>query len=102
MAEFMTGMKRTDYCGDLRIGDVGREVTVCGWVQRCRDLGQLIFIDLRDRTGIVQLAFNDKQTKKFLIRHFHAEVNLFLPQRALFAKEVQRTAKSPQAISRLL
>ena len=59
MAEFMTGMKRTDYCGDLRIGDVGREVTVCGWVQRCRDLGQLIFIDLRDRTGIVQLAFND-------------------------------------------
>ena len=32
MAEFMTGMKRTDYCGDLRIGDVGREVTVCGWV----------------------------------------------------------------------
>lgn len=90
MAEFMTGMKRTDYCGDLRIGDVGREVTVCGWVQRCRDLGQLIFIDLRDRTGIVQLAFNDKQTKKFLIRHFHAEVNLFLPQRVLFAKEVQK------------
>ena len=93
MAEFMTGMKRTDYCGDLRIGDVGREVTVCGWVQRCRDLGQLIFIDLRDRTGIVQ---------KFLIRHFHAEVNLFLPQRVLFVKEVQKTAKSPQAISRLL
>lgn len=43
MAEFMTGMKRTDYCGDLRIGDVGREVTVCGWVQRCRDLGQAHF-----------------------------------------------------------
>ena len=101
MAEFMTGMKRTDYCGDLRIGDVGREVTVCGWVQRCRDLGQLIFIDLRDRTGIVQLAFNDK-TEKFLIRHFHAEVNLFLLQRVLFAKEVQKTAKSPQVISRLL
>ena len=40
MAEFMTGLKRTDYCGDLRITDVGREVTVCGWVQRCRDLGQ--------------------------------------------------------------
>ena len=38
MAEFMTGMKRTDYCGDLRIGDVGREVTVCGWGERCRDL----------------------------------------------------------------
>ncbi len=59
MAEFMTGMKRTDYCGDLRISDEGREVTVFGWVQRQRDLGQLIFIDLRDRTGIVQLAFDD-------------------------------------------
>ncbi len=59
MAEFMTGLKRTNYCGDLRLADVGKEVTVCGWVQRARDLGQLIFIDLRDRTGIVQLAFND-------------------------------------------
>ena len=70
MAEFMTGMKRTDYCGDLRIGDVGREVTVCGWVQRCRDLGQLIFIDLRDRTGIVQLSFNDKTDKEIFDKAF--------------------------------
>ena len=40
--DFMTGLKRTDYCGDLRIGDVGREVVVAGWVQRQRDLGALI------------------------------------------------------------
>ena len=59
MAEFMTGLKRTNMCGDLRISDVGKEVTLFGWVQRQRDLGQLIFIDLRDRTGIVQLAFSD-------------------------------------------
>ena len=59
MAEFMEGMKRTHYCGVLRPDDIGKEVTVCGWCQRQRDLGQLIFIDLRDRTGIVQLAFND-------------------------------------------
>ena len=59
MAEFMTGLKRTDYCGNLNIGDCGKKVTVFGWVQRRRDLGQLIFIDLRDRTGIVQLALDD-------------------------------------------
>lgn len=59
MAEFMEGMKRTHYCGVLRSDDIGKEVTVCGWCQRQRDLGKLIFIDLRDRTGIVQLDFND-------------------------------------------
>ncbi len=64
MAEFMTGMKRTNMCGDFRIEDVGKEITVFGWVQRCRDLGQLIFIDLRDRTGIVQLAFSDETDKE--------------------------------------
>ena len=42
MAEFMTGMHRTDYCGTLRMQDVGRQVTVFGWVQRRRDLGQLL------------------------------------------------------------
>ena len=70
MAEYMTGLKRTDYCGDLRISDCGREVTVCGWVQRQRDLGQLIFIDLRDRTGIVQLAFTDNTDKEIFDKAF--------------------------------
>ncbi len=55
----MTGKKRTDYCGSFTSKDIGRKVTVAGWVQRQRDLGALIFIDLRDRTGIVQLAFDD-------------------------------------------
>ncbi len=52
------GFKRTIYCGQVRPGDIGREVTVCGWVQRARNLGGLIFIDLRDRTGIVQCVFD--------------------------------------------
>ncbi len=50
--------KRTDYCGALRAGDVGREVVLNGWVQRRRDHGGVIFIDLRDVTGLVQVVFN--------------------------------------------
>ena len=61
--DFMTGLKRTNYCGDLRLSDAGKTVTVAGWVQRQRDLGALIFIDLRDREGIVQLAFDESTAK---------------------------------------
>ena len=57
--EFYSDLKRTDYCGNFRLGDVGRTVTLFGWVQRARNLGSLLFIDLRDRTGIIQLAFDE-------------------------------------------
>ena len=57
--ETIKGLKRTNYCNEFRLSDAGKEVTVFGWCQRQRDLGNLIFIDLRDRTGIVQLSFNE-------------------------------------------
>lgn len=53
----MQGLKRTNYCGETE--GIGKTVVVGGYVQKVRDLGNLIFIDLRDRTGIVQLAFDD-------------------------------------------
>ena len=49
---------RTEYCGQLRLSHVGQQVTLCGWVNRRRDLGSLIFIDMRDREGIVQVFFD--------------------------------------------
>ncbi len=71
MAELMTANdRRTHYCGTVRESDIGKQVCVMGWVQKQRDLGNLIFIDLRDRTGIVQLAFDDKSDKEIFDKAF--------------------------------
>ena len=67
----MQGLKRTHYCGTLRPENEGQRIVVCGWVQRQRDLGQLIFIDLRDRTGILQLAFDDATSREIFDKAFH-------------------------------
>lgn len=58
----MNGLKRTHYCGEVE--GIGNTVVVGGYVQKIRDMGNLIFIDLRDRTGIVQLAFNDETSRE--------------------------------------
>ncbi|MGH2330356.1 aspartate--tRNA ligase [Thermoanaerobacter mathranii] len=60
MGEQLKGLKRTHMCGELTVEDVDKSVVVMGWVQRRRDHGGLVFIDLRDRTGIVQVVFNNE------------------------------------------
>ena len=59
MIEFLGNERRTNYCGDLRESDIGKTVCVMGWVKKARKLGSLVFVDLRDRSGIVQLAFDE-------------------------------------------
>ena len=58
MEETISGMKRTHMCNDLSLKDVLEKVTVMGWVHKRRDLGGVIFIDLRDRSGILQIVFH--------------------------------------------
>lgn len=64
MGEQLMGLKRTHMCGELSVKDVNKHVVIMGWVQRRRDLGGLVFIDLRDRTGTVQIVFNDMLSKE--------------------------------------
>ena len=62
MLDFLGKLERTHYCGDLRAGDAGQQVVLMGWVNRRRDHGNLIFLDLRDRSGIVQVVLDKELT----------------------------------------
>ena len=67
MAESMQGLKRTHRCAEVTTADIGSVVTLMGWVQKRRNLGSLIFVDLRDRSGLMQIVFdeNDIGTEGF-------------------------------------
>lgn len=93
MVETMNGLKRTHYCGEFGMKDVGSEVVACGWVQRQRDLGQLIFIDLRDRTGVVQLAFDEAAPRDIFEKAFTARAEFVLAARGVVR---ERTSKNPE------
>ena len=58
MLDFLGDLKRTHLCGALRLADAGKKAILMGWVNRRRDLGSIIFVDLRDRTGVTQVVFN--------------------------------------------
>ena len=61
--DFLGDLRRTHTCGQLRASDAGQRVTLMGWVHRRRDLGGLIFIDLRDRTGLTQIVIDPQRSK---------------------------------------
>ncbi len=93
--ETIQGLKRTKYCGEFRMKDVGMEATVFGWVQRQRDLGQLIFIDLRDRTGVVQLAFDDTTDKESFDKAFGVRSEFVLAARGQVRERSSKNKEIP-------
>ena len=86
-------MFRTNTCGELRLADAGREVTLAGWVQRVRKMGGMTFVDLRDRYGITQVVFNTEHDSALndaanrLGREFVIQIR---------GKVAERTSKNPQ------
>ncbi len=93
--DLMTGLKRTDYCGSFTAADCGREVVVAGWVQRQRDLGALIFVDLRDRTGIVQLAFDDTTDKEIFDKAFTLRSEFVLMAKGVVRERSSKNMEIP-------
>ena len=93
--DFMTGLKRTMYCGQPRLADAGREITVAGWVQRQRDLGALIFIDLRDRTGILQLAFDESTDRAVFDKAFSARNEYVLMAKGVVRERSSKNTEIP-------
>ncbi len=91
--ETIKGLSRTHYCGDLRAADAGKTVTLYGWVQRQRDLGQLIFVDLRDRTGLVQLAFDETVARDVFEKASSVRSEFVL---AVVGTVRERTSKNPE------
>ena len=65
--ESLNGLKRSMYCGEVRLEHVGQQITVMGWVQKVRNKGSLIFIDVRDRAGIVQVVLSEDTASPALL-----------------------------------
>ena len=90
--ETLSGFKRSVYCGEPRLADKGKELSVCGWVQRVRNLGGLIFIDLRDRSGILQLAFDENTDRAVFEKALSVRSEYVLAARGTVR---ERSSKNP-------
>lgn len=88
----LNGLKRTHYCGTLCADDIGCEAVVCGWVQKQRDLGALIFVDLRDRSGILQLAFTENTDRAIFDKAFSLRSEYVVAAKGIVR---ERAAKNP-------
>jgi len=91
--DFLGNLKRTHYCGTLRATDAGRDATVMGWVHRRRDLGNLLFLDVRDRTGLVQVVFNKETQPEAHAKAEHARSEFVV---AVEGKVVKREKANPE------
>ncbi len=87
----MNGLRRTHYCNDVE--EIGSTVVVGGYVQKMRDLGNLIFIDLRDRTGIVQLAFDDETDREIFQKAFTCRSEFVLMAKGVVRERESKTTK---------
>ena len=95
-------MYRTNTCGELRLSDAGKEVTLAGWVQRARKMGGMTFVDLRDRYGITQLVFNEPIMQTFVAKQISWDVSIASKLRVLSTSVRVRTTRFQQVILRLL
>lgn len=93
MTDTMQGFRRSDYCGVWRLSDADREVSVCGWIQRQRNLGGLIFADLRDRSGILQLSFNQDTPREVFDKAADLHAEYVVAARGILR---EREAKNPE------
>jgi len=91
--DFLGNLKRTHYCGELRAKDAGRGAIVMGWVARRRDLGNLLFLDVRDRTGIVQVVFNQETQPEAHAKAEHVRGEYVV---AVEGEVVQRQKANPE------
>ena len=88
----MQGLSRTNYCAALTEGDIGKEVVVAGFVQKTRDKGVLVFVDLRDRTGIIQLIFDDDTPEELRKKAASVRAEFVLMARGVVR---ERSSKNP-------